>query len=339
MFENRNLIAIIADSILKAQKDELFFEEIYANPDLPVNKNEFLFFIKPEITMASNQIKFNDILDMILGKITIFGLRIKNINVLSASYLEKYNIIAQHYGVINQIATNAAANLSETAKTNFQKQYGKTIEKCTILGGVEFLEKYPVFNPLSLDYLWQNKENKKLAGGTYCEDIKLDGEVVYLINAFHPRQLLHFTEQGRSIVVFTLEGDLDWSDARNNLIGATDPVKAAEGSIRRTLLENKANFGLPEVSQGMNGVHLSAGPVEGLIELIRYNSNFSQKNQIKDFRDFSFGKLLADNFTEDQIKYILSNPNVSVEGKVVSVFDLTEEQNSYEAVDKLKGLL
>ncbi len=50
---------------------------------------------------------------------------------------------------------------------------------------VEFLEQYPAFNAYSLDYLWMNKENKKLAGGTYAEDIKIDSEVVYVINGFH----------------------------------------------------------------------------------------------------------------------------------------------------------
>lgn len=332
------VLNLITEGVKQAQQGKAEYLQIYSNGKYASGKNEFLFFIKPEITVASEQIKFDNILDMILSKINVFGLQIKNISVLSATYLEKYNIIAQHYGVINQIASNAVANLSETAKSKFQELYGKSIEECNVLGGVEFLQKYPSFNALSLDFLWQNKENKKLAGGTYCEDIKLDGEVVHLINGFHPRQLLHFTEQGRSIVIFTLIGDLDWSDARNKLIGATNPTKAEEGSIRRTLLDNKEAFGLAEVSQGMNGVHLSAGPVEGLIELVRYNSNFTNQEQIKNIQDFALGKLLADNFTEEQTKQILSNPNVNVEGKNISIFDLTEEQNADEVINTLKRI-
>ena len=141
-------------------------------------KNEFLFFIKPEITLASDDIDLDGILTMILGRIESCGLQIKNINILSADYLKEHNIIAQHYGVINQIASDARLNLSEGARNKFEALYGQKVEDAPVLGGVEFLDKYPVFNPISLDLLWQNKENQKLAGGTYAEDIKLDGEIV-----------------------------------------------------------------------------------------------------------------------------------------------------------------
>ena len=322
----------IIDGIRRAQSEQAPYQLVYTNSAAVSGKNEFLFFIKPEITLSSPDIRLKEILEMIVGKIHDFGFQIKNASVLSASYLQQYNIIAQHYGVINQIATNAKANLSETARNKFKEIYGKSIEECQVLGGIEFLQKVPAFNALSLDFLWQNKENKKLAGGTYAEDIKIDGEVMHVINGFHPRQLVHFTEKGRSIVVFTLVGDLSWAEARTRFIGATNPEKAENGSVRKTLLENKEAFGLAEVSQGMNGVHLSAGPVEGLVELVRYNSDFSNATAVKTYKDFSFGKALSEKFTETQISKILSNANVSVEGKSVSIFDLTEEKNSDEAL-------
>ena len=196
-----------------------------------------------------------------------------------------------------------------------------------------------MFNALSLDLVWQNIETKKLAGGTYCEVLKLDNETVHLINGFHGRQLEHFTEHGRSIVVFTLSGNLSWADARGKFIGATNPSAAHPGSLRRTFLDRKEELGLAEVSQGVNGVHLSAGPVEALIELSRYNSNFSDKAKSKTFTDFSFGKQLQANFTPAQVETILANGNVDVNGKATSVFDLTEEKDSDEAIAILKKLL
>ena len=330
------MVEVIKKGIEKARVGEANHATLYVNEAELVGENEFLFFIKPEITLASEGIALDSILTMILGRIESCGLQIKNINVLSADYLKENNIIAQHYGVINQIASDARLNLSEGARKKFETLYGQTVEEAPVLGGVEFLDKYPVFNPISLDLLWQNKENQKLAGGTYAEDIKLDGEVVYVINGFHPRQLIHFTEKGRSIVVFTLKGNLAWSDARNKLIGATNPAKAEEGSIRRTLLDNKEAYGLKEVSQGSNGVHLSAGPVEGLVELVRYNSNFTEGGQLLTSENFSYGQKLVENFTENQVKAILSNENVTFEGKTISIFDLTEEKNSDESIAILK---
>lgn len=326
----------IISFIKKAQNEDVFFEEIYNDSNLPVGKNEFLFFIKPEITVKSETINLEKILELVSEKITAFGFNIHNIKILSANYLDKFDIIAQHYGVINKIASDSRQNLSDSAKEKFKEIFGQSIEESNVLGGMEILTKYPDFNAYSLDYLWQNVENKKLAGGTYCEEIKIDNEKIYLINGFHPRQLKHFTEKGRSIVIFTLSSDLSWAEARSNFIGATRPSDAKEGSLRRELLDRKDEFGLAEVSQGVNGVHLSAGPVEALIELKRYNSNFSDNAQIKEFSSFSFGQKLAENFSADTVEKILSNPNVEVNGKAVSIFDLTEEKGSNEAIAIIK---
>lgn len=335
MVATESLTALIAESVKKAQNQSINFDEIYNNPTAKVGKNEFLFFIKPEILIQSDKIQLDKILELIETKIEAFGFNIHNIKILSADYLDKYNIIAQHYGVINKIASNAVANMSESAKEKFKELTGKSINEVKVLGGSEFIEKYPHFNAYSLDFLWQNLENKKLAGGTYFEPIKIDDEIIYVINGFHPRQLKHFTEAGRSIVVMTLSSDISWTDARSNFIGATNPNNANKGSLRREFLDNKDILGLSEVSQGVNGVHLSAGPVEALIELKRYNSNFADNNLIKDFSDYSFGKTLKDNFN-GQFDAIVNNINVSVDGKATSIFDLTEEKNSDEAVELLK---
>lgn len=330
-----NLTGIIAENIAKAQKEEIFFQEIYANPDLQPGKNEFLFFIKPEITVPSDTIKLKPVLELVQDKINKFGLKIHNIKVLSAKYLDKYNVIAQHYGVINKIASNAVKNMSETAKDKFKEIYGIPVNEAKVLGGIEFLQQYPSLNALSLDFLCQNKKSAKLAGGTYVIDVKLDTETVYIINGFHARQLLQFTDKGRSIVVMTLSGDLSWSDARTNFIGATFPDSAADGSIRKELLKHKEEFGIPEISQGLNGVHLSAGPVEGLIELRRYNSDFSDNSKIKEYAGFSFGKKLIAAFG-GKSETIVTNPDVNNNGKMVSVFDITEEKDSDEAIEILR---
>lgn len=338
MVATESLTSIILESVKKAQNQQISFEEIYSNPNIPTAKNEFLFFIKPEILVKSEKIQLDKILNLIQGKIEAFGFNIHNIKILSSNYLEQFNIIAQHYGVINKISSNALANLSESAKDKFKELYGKTVDEVKVLGGSEFIEQYPNFNAYSLDYLWQNLENKKLAGGTYCEPIKVDDELIYVINGFHPRQLKHFTETGRSIVVMTLSSDISWSDARSNFIGATNPTNANYGSLRKEFLDNKDNLGLAEVSQGVNGVHLSAGPVEALVELKRYNSNFSDISKIKEFSDYKFGTTLMENFN-GSFDNIVENVNVDVQGKATSIFDLTEEKDSNEAINIIKKFM
>lgn len=305
--------------------------------DVTVNgRNEFLFFVKPELLLDRESLRSDAILDLILGKLDAFDLKIRSASVLSAGYLEKHEIIAQHYGVINRIAKHAKTAVSESAKMRFESIFGEPFERAKVLGGLEIMDQFPGFTPESLDYLWQNGKFEKLAGGTYALRVKIDGEGIYLVNGFHPRQLQHFTEPGRCIVVFSLVGDLDWSRARSEFIGATSPADALAGSIRRELLEKAAEFGLAAVTPSWNGVHLSAGPIEGLIELIRYQSDFESGKRLS-VADFALGRELMQEFGASQTQLLLENPELSTENGKVTVFDLTEEQNAADALALLKS--
>jgi hypothetical protein len=330
----------IIEKVNQAKESKVSFAQIYNNPEKKDHENEFIFFIKPELTLESSTINFPKVLDYVFAKLEEFNLTVNDVKVLGADYLDKYSIISQHYGVINKLAANPLENMSDGAKDNLKKLAGvDSLDNTMVLGALQFLDKYKMFNADSLDILWQNNKTEKLAGGTYVEKIKVDTDNLYLINGFHPRQLTHFTEKGRNIVVFTVSGDLSWADARGKFIGATNPEAAEAASLRKGLLNNMGEFGIPEVNQGLNGVHLSAGPVEGLVELVRYNSNFSESNGSKTYNDFSFGKKLAENFSKDEIADILANKNVDHNGKSVSYFDLTEEKSANEALGLLKEVL
>ena len=327
----------IMETVEKAGKTEIF-NELIAENSSATGANEFLFFVKPEIFLKDPAPNTRQILEMIFDKLEAFGLKVKNARVLSAGYLEKHGIIAQHYGVINQIASDAKGKVSEAGKQKFEEIFGEPFESAPVLGGLEILKHYPGLNAEALDYVWQNIKFEKLAGGTYALKMKLDGTPVYLVNGFHARQLEHFTKAGRCILVCTVTGDLSWEEARGAFIGATCPADAKSGSIRKTLLENVEVFALPAVTPSWNGVHLSAGPIEGLIELIRYQSNF-ETGAVLCAKDFAFGRKLVDAFGEDKTQWILSNPDVQYNGTSVSVFDLTEEKNATDALELLNQVI
>ena len=301
-------------------------------------KNEFLFFIKPEITIPSDTIQLTKIIRLIESKINKFRLSVATIRIINAAYLKKHSIIAQHYGVINKISANVRKNISKDGIAKFEQLYSESFENAEIYGSIEFLNQYPHFTPTGLSLLWQNSPTEKLAGGTYAQKLVFDGKSVYLINGFHPRQLEHFIADDRSIVVFTLKGDISWKAARNNFIGKTNPGEAETGSIRNELLQRKKEFGLSEVSSSWNGVHLSAGPVEGLVELLRYNSDFESGSLLKS-GDFEFGKILDDAFGTEKMQWLIENPTVEFNGNQISIFDLTEELDSDVCIDTLKKVI
>lgn len=329
------LLEKIKHNIRLAQEQSISYERIYTDEGTSDLLHEFLFFIKPEITVKSREIDLQSILKLVFEKLTRYQIQIKDISILAASYLEKQDIIARHYGVINALSRKPMEYLSGEALGKFKILYGNQPEQVVILGSIEFLERFPEYTPLTLDELWQRSKTDKLAGGTYCAVIQVAGNDIYLINGFHPRQLIHFTEKGRSIVAFTLSGNTDWKTARNDFIGKTNPADAAPGSLRRELLDHKEEFGLSVVSSSQNGFHLSAGPVEGLTELMRYCSDY-ETGKLKTPGDFRFGRQLKPYFSEQEIGLICGNHLVEYRGEKIRTFDLTEEKNGSEAVQMLK---
>ena len=334
----KNLTTLVADKIRLAQTGLAYDEIILGDTQVPVLKNEYLLFLKPEITMPSQTVQLEPVIDLILEQMDAFGFVIHDVRILAASYLEAFNLIDQHYGVISMVSNLGLNAMTEGAKIRFKELFGVDATEANVLGGMEFLRKYPFFNYHSLDCMWQNSENLKLASGTYVEKLRIDQETVFVLNAFHPKQLRHFTEPGRSIVLFNISGDRSWKEARESFAGATDPRKAVKGSLRRLLMERKDEFGIPEVSQSFNGIHLSAGPVEALIELHRFDSDHSNPDGESDFKDFSFGKEVLHTFGEIP-EALLNNETIEMDGKSISIFDLTENLDSDEALLLLTNCL
>lgn len=332
-----SLLTPIVESIRKAQKGLSRTDLIYRDQQAPFGPNNWLFFIKPEITQPLPGIKLEDAVTLILEQLERFGLTIHEVKLLSAEYLKDHHLIKQHYGVIDTVATVGVDALSEVAKERFKELFGVEAGAVKTLGGFQLLEQYPFFNAHSLDCLWQNQENLRLAGGSYAEKVRVDQETIYLLNAFQPRQLEHFTEKGRSIVVMSLSGSLSWKESRRNFIGATKPQAAEAGSLRRRLLEQKEALGLPEVSQSYNGVHLSAGPVESLVESLRFESDHDG-GVLLDPSTLPFGRLCVEAFGHVP-DALLHNGLVTVDGHTKSVFDLTEELDAAEAIQLVKDVL
>jgi len=332
---NAKIIHRILEAIQQVREENLSYGIISLDKSVADDPHEFLFFVKPEITFLSD-IKYQEALfDLVFNKIEAFKLRIRDIRIISASYLDQYDIIARHYGVINALSRNPSENLTSEAHSRFREVFGKDTGSVSLLGSLEFLRFYKDYNVDGLDKLWQQAKSVKLAGGTYCACVSVKNEDVYLINGFHPRQLLHFTEPGRCIVTLTLSGNLDWSVARNSFIGKTNPADAQPGSLRNEILVKKGEFGIQDVSASQNGFHLSAGPLEGLVELMRYCSDFSTGILVKE-DNYVFGRMLKSNFDEATIAHFCSNKPVSHHGAKTSPFDLTEEKNCTEALQALR---
>ena len=169
--------------------------------------------------------------------------------------------------------------------------------------------------------------------------LNVQGERVVVLNAFHPQQLLHYTRPGQTLVVFECWSDTDWQALRHDVTGATDPARAVEGSIRRTLREKSRELGLAEVTTATNGVHCSAGPFEGMLEYCRFFSDHGGKTLIR-MSATPFGQMLQERgLKQKDIAALAKNPLLGEGSAAAYVFNQTEDKNSDVAANLLASAM
>eukprot|EP00808_Paulinella_micropora_P026013 g69021.t1 len=291
--------------------------------------NQFIFFLKPEVT-SNPGAKVEDIVKMALGKLVEAKVTIGGARVLSGDYLKEAKTMQEHYGVINKLSREGESAMTEAAKAKLQEFFGDDIKAgAQVVGAHQLLEKFSDLSPLALRVMSDSQGTKRLAGGTYAAKYTVLGEVFICVNPFHPFQLVPYTTTGNSIVVIEASSPTPWAELRAKVCGATDPAKAEDGSIRSELFKKYKDFGLNYVpSSSANGCHMSAGPLEALVELKRFFG--------AEVKSTNFGLMLSGKGVSDEnITKMLGNPDLTFGDKTNNCFDATEELDAAAAAEKL----
>lgn len=314
-------------------REVLEFLPIYAGTERASAEHQFLFFAKPEMFDDADQSTFEVRMRLFFETLSRFELTIEKIVALSGAFLDKHGIMSEHYGVIDSIARDPNRALSAEGRGTFRSLFGHELPD-TAVGGIQYLGMHPEIDPADLARAWLDRGFEKLSGGSYCQH--LPEEDIYLFNAFYPQMLRHYTRASARIYVFVLRGSNSWKSVRDGFIGTTNPSTALAGSIRRELLDRKEELGMPVISANLNGAHLSAGPIEGLVELLRFTDDRTSEPPSPEA--FIFGAQLRSFFSSEQVERLLGNPDLVTGGSTVSVFDLTEELDASDAIERLVEL-
>ena len=297
--------------------------------------HQFVLFLKPEVTDLENGLDMNAVISIVWEELERWSVDIGAIRVLNGDYLAENRIMHAHYGVINQISTQGHDAISDGAKARLATIYEKDLARgATVLGAHQFLDQEPAFTALALTSINDSFGTEKLGGGTYGLTLDVLSRSYIILNPFHPYQLVPYTTPGNGIIAIEGRSRTPWRDLRIKLTGATNPLDAETGSIRNRLMENADAIGLKSVGPGTNGIHLSAGALEGMVEIVRF---FSDEDRPLVHADTSFGRLLAQGPGGPQIDQLAQNILLNVDGEQVSTFDLTEELDAAEAVKKLEA--
>lgn len=158
---------------------------------------------------------------------------------------------------------------------------------------------------------------------------------IYVINGFYMAMREKYTCDGAAILYMLAEWDsaaLSWKDFRGKVLGATDPVTAPEGSIRRTILDTYKDLGLAtEPNVGDNGVHASASPFEALVERMNWIGAKLETDP--------FGKaLLEAGVPKDTVLAWTKDPQVEFEGQKRGLFDIMEDLNVQDCLKRAQTI-
>jgi len=260
---------------------------------------------------------------------------------IKAEKIDKEKLIDTHYGAIASKAMKQkpeSLTVQDKAQKEFKAAFG--------LEWSEALEQGLVFNAVDgcakletdldgLNERWGTLKKGvnllKFGGGFYCA--QLDG--IYVINGFYMDMRKAFTQPGTCIYYYKTEWavkDLAWADFRGKVLGGTDPKTAEEGSLRNLVFKDWEALKLKaEPNTGDNGVHASASPLEALAE----RGNWLGADLAKD----PFGKgLLNKGVPMKTIRAWTEDPPVTFEGKKQSIFDLLEDLDGRECLDKAAAI-
>ena len=290
--------------------------------------NTALVFIKPHAATDAWE-------GYIKQHLSSSGIRIIDSGVKYAAEIDSNRLIDQHYGSLARLAVEtqpAEMELSASAKKSFADTFG--VEWDAALGSVlrndAALAKLGV-DGAALEALWRQGDTCKLAPGTYVS--RLAGQAsdapLYTVNGFYPAMREAFVADGAEVryLVCEFEEDvLSWRAFRREVIGATDPEAAADGSARAALRASWEELGLDAApSTGNNGVHASAGPLEGS-GAVRVGGRDARERRV---RAAAARRRPRASTLE---AWLDTNPVVTLEGKTDKVFDLTEEMSAAEVL-------
>lgn len=301
---------------------------------LPDGRNEAVFFLKPELA-DPERVNFVVLAKLIEGCFTNCKVEIVAAKVMSGKYLQDNNIMARHYGAINLVSRLGVQALTTAASEELARCFpSEGSEQLTVLGGHQVLDwAGGRIDAEGLESLWEKtKGQERLSPGVYANRFSLFDQELIILNGFHPQQLDYFISAGKSIVVMVVRSESPWRVLRSQLIGATDPNKAEQGSIRKLLLENVSALGLTSISKGKNGVHLSAGPLEAFFEIERF---FGSTGEF--WSHSSLAAAVAEaGLSKDTLQGLSTNPSGLFGRGEQSAFDATEELDMQDVIDLMK---
>ncbi|WP_141725163.1 hypothetical protein [Micromonospora pallida] len=231
----------------------------------PDSGSHVVVLVKPELLGAAAEEAMTEVV-RVLGSGEVDILRCA---VMPAADFSARGALLRHYPRLHRVAADGAAALAGDARRALEALTA-TSGRLDVLGAYAALDHDANLSAATLETRCREAGITKLGSGSYASTVEVLGRPIVVLNGFLPA-LADAYRQDRGALVGLLEchSDREVGDLRSGLLGALHPGQAAPGSLRGAAGAVAGRHGI-ELSEGRNGVHLSAGHLEGMLQAWRY---------------------------------------------------------------------
>lgn len=295
-------------------------------------RNQMVLFIKPECFLDEFVGNANSILKVIFQKIAERKITVSGCVGFRGSKIQQYKIIRSHYATIDYLSRFVTNTVTQNEIDLIIESLSSNTE-LPIIGGHEFLKKYPSFNAQSLNQLWLAGKSLRLRSGFYFQLHVIQGAPTVIVNGFLPNLINHYTNSQHHLVVLLLCADCNWRELKEDFAGNTYPERASPRSIRGYLYNHRHELEIKKISVNNNYIHLSGGAFEAAREMYNVLHNIEDA-------DFNIQKtnlylLLKSLGRPDfSIEKLVTKPVEEISAKDLLIFTKTELLDTDQAINR-----
>ncbi|PRY37508.1 hypothetical protein [Umezawaea tangerina] len=228
-------------------------------------RTHFVTLVKPELlTAASAAEVLTGIREVLAGG----GVEMTRCAVMPADDYLAHGYLLRHYPRLHRVAADGTDALTSDARVRLDQVLAEwAVDGAQ--GAYPALAAHPHVDPAALEAMVSAAGVRKLGSGSYVSALDLGAGTVAVLNGFLPALVRGYADATRLVAFFECRGERAIADLRQNLLGTVDPATAAPGTLRGTAAELADHVGA-RLSASYNGVHLSAGHLEGMFQAWAY---------------------------------------------------------------------
>ncbi|MGC2997204.1 hypothetical protein ACPF8X_02040 [Streptomyces sp. G35A] len=231
----------------------------------PETGSHFTVLVKPEVMTPDLA---EESLATAVDVLTADGVLVVRAAVLPSVDFVRRGHLLLHYPRLHRVAADGTAALT-TAAHRALRILLPGADDGAAYGAYEAMAREADLTPEALEKQCRAAGIHKLGSGSYASLVEVRGRLVAVLNGFLPALTEGYRVPGTQVGLLECHSSREIADLRGALLGALHPGVADPASLRGSLgaLARRHDVVL---SEGRNAVHLSAGHLEGLLQVWRY---------------------------------------------------------------------